>query len=266
MTSDLGMLAEARRLLEHKTRLALCTIIEKKGSGPRDVGTKMIVGEDGLTYGTIGGGTFEKTLVDECVKALREGTARTVRFNMTPGKKAGTVATGLICGGETAAFIDVLEADPRLVIVGSGHVALSLAQLADVVGFSVTIVDDNAEHANDERFPTVEKIVTGDFAAVVGDLQVRSTDFVVIAHGDPDCDYTALKTIAEKKPAYIGLLGSRTKVAQIVQRLQSDGISGESLTMLHAPVGIAIGAQTPEEIGISILAEVIQHKRNTKRR
>lgn len=262
MTSDVGMLAEARRLLEQETRLALCTVIEKKGSGPRDVGTKMIVREDGTTYGTIGGGPLEKALVDECMKALQERTARTVTFNMAREGGAGTVATGLICGGQMAVFIDVLEPDPRLIIVGSGHVALPLARLADVVGFGVTIIDDDAERANQERFPMAEKIVTGDFATAVGELGVCPDDFVVIAHGDPERDYIALKTIAEKKPAYIGLLGSKTKVAHLVQRLHSHGVSAEELTMLHAPVGVAIGAQTPEEIGISILAEVIRHKRS----
>ncbi len=266
MTSDVELLAEARRLLEQGTRLTLCTIIEKKGSGPRDIGTKMIVGEDGTMYGTIGGGTLEKALVDECTKVLREHTARTVTFSMTREGEEGMVATGLICGGQMTVFIDVLEPDPRLIIVGSGHVALPLARLADVVGFAVTIIDDDAERANEERFPMAERIIAGDFANAVGELEVCPDDFIVIAHGDPEYDYIALKTIAEKKPAYIGLLGSRTKVAQFLERLQSHGIRAEDLTVLHAPVGVAIGAQTPEEIGISILAEVIRHKRNEKHR
>ncbi|MGZ4912996.1 MAG: XdhC family protein [Halobacteriota archaeon] len=262
MTADVDMLTEAMRLLEQGMRLALCTIIEKQGSGPRDIGTKMIVREDGITYGTIGGGTLERALVDECVKTLQERTVRTITFNLTGGERAGTVATGLICGGQMVVFIDVLEPDPRLIIVGSGHVALPLARLADVVGFGVTIIDDDAERANEGCFPMAETIVVGDFTNVVSEFKVRPDDFVVIAHGNPERDYAALKAIAEKKPAYIGLLGSKTKVAHLVKRLQWDGISVEELTMLHAPVGVTIGAQTPEEIGISILAEIIQHKRN----
>ncbi|MGZ4920295.1 MAG: XdhC family protein [Halobacteriota archaeon] len=266
MTSDADMLAEARRLLENGTRLALCTVIEKRGSGPRGVGTKMLVAEGGTTCGTIGGGPLEKALVGECVKALQERTARTVTFDMTRDGGSGTVSTGLICGGQMVVFIDILEPDSRLLIVGSGHVAVSLARLADVVGFSVTVIDDDAEGANEERFPMADRIVTSDFANAVAKLEVRPDDFVVIAHGDPDYDYTALKIIAERKPAYIGLLGSRTKVAHLLQRLESDGMSVEELTMLHAPVGVGIGAQTPEEIGISILAEVIRHKRNETQR
>ncbi len=262
MTTDVDVLTEATRLLEQGMRLALCTVIEKQGSGPRDIGTKMIVRGDGSTYGTIGGGTLERALVDECVKTLQERTARTITFNLTGRKSAGTIATGLICGGQMMVFIDVLEPDPRLIIVGSGHVALPLARLADVVGFGVTIIDDDVERANEEYFPMAETIVVGDFTRVVSAFKVRPDDFVVIAHGNPERDYAALKAIAEKKPAYIGLLGSKTKVAHLVKRLQGDGIRGEGLAMLHAPVGLTIGAQTPEEIGISILAEIIQHKRN----
>ncbi|MFZ1020425.1 MAG: XdhC family protein [Halobacteriota archaeon] len=261
MTSDVDILTEARRLLKKGTRLALCTVIEKKGSGPREVGAKMIVREGGATYGTIGGGALEKALVDQCIRALEEHTGRTVTFNMTSDRKLRMIETGLMCGGQMTVFVDTVEPDPRLIIVGSGHVALPLARLAEIVGFGIIIIDDDAERATEERFPTAERVITGDFASAVGDLEVYPTDFVVIVHGEPEHDYIALKTMVAKKPTYIGLLGSRTKVAHLVRRLQTDGIGAGELTMLHAPVGVAIGAQTPEEIGISILAEVIRHKR-----
>jgi len=266
MTSDVDILTEARRLLEKGTRIALCTVIEKKGSGPREVGTKMIVRENGATYGTIGGGGLERALVDESIRALGEHTGRTVTFNTTSDQKEGAIETGLMCGGQMIVFVDPLEPDPRLIIVGSGHVASPLAQLAEIVGFGVTIIDDDDERATEERFPTAERVITGDFASSVGELEVYPNDFVVIVHGEPEHDYIALKTMAAKKPAYIGLLGSKTKVAHLMLRLRRDGIGAGALTMLHAPVGVTIGAQTPEEIGISILAEVIMHKRSARHR
>ncbi|MGZ4892084.1 MAG: XdhC family protein, partial [Halobacteriota archaeon] len=158
MTSDVDMLAEARRLLEKGARLALCTVIEKKGSGPRGVGTKMIVAEGGAAFGTIGGGALERALVGECARALQERKARTVTFDMTREGGQGTVSTGLICGGQMVVFIDILEPDSRLIIVGSGHVALSLARLADVVGFSIAIIDNDAEGASEERLPMADRI------------------------------------------------------------------------------------------------------------
>ena len=266
MTSDADVLAEAKRLLDDGTRLALCTVIEKKGSGPRDVGAKMIVRENGARFGTIGGGTLEDALVGECLKTLGERKARTATFDLTGNAEGGAIETGHICGGQIVMFIDVLEPDPRLIIVGAGHVALSLARLASITRFAVTVIDDDPEHASGERFPMAERIITGDFAHVLEEFATRPDDYVVIAHGEPERDYVALTTMMKKKPAYVGLLGSRKKVAQLVQRLQTDGVSKEELTTLHAPVGVAIGAQTPEEIGISILAEIIQHRRDERPR
>lgn len=264
MISDLKILKEAARLLENGTSFALCTVIEKRGSGPRDLGAKMIIREDEETYGTIGGGVLESALVNECMKALKEGKSRRVTFNMTREKKEGMIETGLICGGELTVFIDIIEPDLRLIIVGSGNVALSLAKLAEILRFRILVVDDNSEIANQERFPMAERIIAGDLAEILSELDVGSKDFVVIAHGEPELDYAALEKMLEKKPAYVGLLGSKTKVAILVQRLRKQGISEAELKILHAPLGLDIGAQTPEEIGISILAEIIQHKRKGK--
>lgn len=261
MTSDLDILSEATRLLQKGTRLALCTVIEKKGSGPREVGAKMIVREDGEPYGTIGGGNLERALISECTKAIKEHKSRKVTFNMTAGEKKGEVETGLICGGELTVLVDVIDPDSRLVIVGSGHIALPLARLAEITGFRIVIVDEDGKTANKKRFPMAENIITGDLQKALGDLDIGSNDFIVIVHGEPEHDYVALKKAIEEKPAYVGLLGSRTKVATLVQRLRMQGISEAQLKVLHAPLGLDIGAQTPEEIGISALAEVIQCKR-----
>ena len=263
MSSDLQILTEARRLLQKRTKLALCTIIEKKGSGPRDVGAKIIVREDGSIYGTIGGGNLERALINESIKAIRENTSRKVTFNMTGEEKKGEIETGLICGGELTVLIDALEPESRLVIVGSGHVALPLARLAEIVGFRIAIVDEDEKTANKERFPMAEDIVTGDLRKVLGDLDIGKNDFVVITHGEPEHDYVALEKTIEKKPAYIGLLGSHTKAAALIQRLRARGVSEAQLNVLHAPLGLDIGAQTPEEIGISALAEVIRCKRKS---
>jgi len=128
----------------------------------------------------------------------------------------------------------------------------------------MTVIDDDCTLANKERFPMAERIVTGDVVKVVSELTLGSNDFVVIAYGDHEREYVALKTIIEKKPAYLGLLGSRTKVATFVQKLRTEGLSEAHLKVLHAPIGLAIGAETPEEIGISILAEIIRCKRTER--
>lgn len=264
MVNDSEILREAVRLLENGKRVALCSLIDKVGSGPREVGAKLLVSEDGKTTGTIGGGGLERFLVTESLKALEEGKPRKAVFSLHSSKREGTVETGSICGGELTVFIDVIEPKPRLIIIGAGHVAWPLARLADVLGFSLTIVDDNEELACKERYPMAEKIVVGSFDEILDKLSVGSRDNVVIVHGEPEHDYSALEKMVKKKPAYIGLLGSKTKAATLVQRLRRKGVSEAHLKVLHAPVGLDIGAQTPEEIGISILAEIIQGMRKDR--
>jgi len=265
MPSDLEILNEAARLLENGKGLVLCTVVEKKGSGPRDVGAKMLVNMDGATFGTIGGGNVERALVNECLKAIKEHKSRKVVFNLSKNHVEGTVATGMICGGELTMLIDVIEPALTLVIVGTGHVALPLAKLASNVGFKVVIVDDEHKIAKKEQFPTAENIIAGDYAHVLGEFVFSPTDTVVIAHGEPEHDYAALKAVIERDTAYVGLLGSATKKEILTQRLRTQGVKEAFIQTLHTPIGLDIGAQTPEEIAVSILAEIIQAQRKSKK-
>jgi len=261
MPSDLEVLNEAARLLEKGKSLALCTVIEKKGSGPRGAGAKMIVSGEGKTFGTIGGGNMERALVDECLKAIREHKSRKVTFNLSKSLKEGTVGTGMICGGELTMLIDVLEPDPRLIIVGTGHVAVPLAMLASNAGFKVIVVDDERKLAEKAKFPTAENIIAGDYAQVLSEFAFSPSDSVIVAHGGPEHDYAALKAVVEKDVAYVGVLGSQTKKKILISRLRTEGVKEERVKTLHIPIGLDIGAQTPQEIGVSILAEIIQTQR-----
>lgn len=258
-TSDVWLFEEMLRLLKERKMVALCTIIEKEGHGPRNIGAKMIISENGNTCGTIGGGYLERVLIDESLKALKEGKPTKVVFSLGE-ERDGAIKTGLICGGELTIFIDVIKPKQRLIIVGAGHVGQPLAKLADIVGFSVVIVDDNEKLANKERFPMAEKIITGNFKEIMDKIEMGSHDFVVIVHGEPEHDYLALEKTIRKSPTYIGLLGSEAKVAMFVKKLKDAGVGEEKLKLLHAPVGLNINAQTPEEIAISILAEIVKEK------
>lgn len=249
------------RLLAEGRRVALCTVIEKRGSGPREIGAKMLVEDGGETLGTIGGGNMERALIGEALGALREGRPKKAVFALHGGSKGeDVIETGLICGGEVTVFIDVVEPRPRLVVVGSGHIALPLSRLADMAGFDVVIVDDQ-ETATHERFPMAKGIVTGRFDEALERVEVRPSDFVAIVHGEPEHDYTALARMTGKRPAYIGLLGSRAKIRALQKRLLENGFSPGELEGLHAPIGLDIGAVTPEEIGVSIIAEMIRERR-----
>lgn len=258
MPSDLELMREATHLLEAGQSLVLCTVIEKKGHGPRGVGAKMVVAKDGTTTGTIGGGNLERSLVDECLKALSEHKSKKVVFNLSRSPSDGAVGTGMICGGELTVLADVLEPTPRLLIVGAGHVSLPLAKLGSIAGFKILVVDDERKLATKERFPMAEEVIAGDYAQVLASFEVTPRDYAVVAHGEPEHDYAATKALLQKSPAYVGLLGSPRKAAILTERLKSEGINDNQLKRLHAPVGLDIGAEAPEEIGVSILAQIIQ--------
>jgi xanthine dehydrogenase accessory factor len=264
MSSDLELLNEASRLLESRRKLVFCTVVEKKGHGPRDAGAKMIITEDGKTLGTIGGGDLERSLVGECLKALREHKSKKVTFNLSQEPRDGVVGTGMICGGELTVLADVMVPAARLVIVGTGHVALPLAKLASLAGFKVVVVDDERRLFTKEAFPMAEQFIGGDYRVVLGGLELGSGDFAVVAHGEPEHDYMAVKKLLEKNPEYVGLLGSSKKAAILRQRLKAEGFADVQLKALRVPVGLDIGAETPEEIGISILAQIIQFKRQPR--
>ena len=225
----------------------------------------MLVTGDGKNYGTVGGGNVEHALIEECRKAIKEGKSKTITFSLNKGGREGTVGTGMICGGELTILADVIQPTQRLIIVGAGHVAVPLARLASVLGFDVVIVDDEQKKANKELFPTAQTILAGDYSQVLSAFPMDPRDAVVIAHGEPEHDYAALKGTIGKNPAYLGLLGSKTKAKLLSERLLLDGVTEEQLKMLQAPIGLEIGAQTPEEISISILAQIISLNRTQQK-
>ena len=257
--SDSEVFTRLTRLLSEGKGAVLCTLIEKKGSGPRDIGAKMLVDPDGGTVGTIGGGEMEQRLVREALETLREGKPRTLTFALGVEPKGDAIAVNSKCGGEVKIFMDVVKPDPRLIIIGSGHIAKPLAMFAHMAGFEVAVVDD-AETATRERFLTAE-LHTGPFEEELDRVEVRPPDFVAIVHGETGYELAALRSMLSRRPAYIGLLGSRNKAAEHKRQLLAEGFRREEVEAIHSPIGLDIGAETPEEIAVSIIAEIIRARR-----
>ncbi|MEM1549902.1 MAG: XdhC family protein [Candidatus Methanomethylicia archaeon] len=241
-------------LLSERKTIALCTVIEKIGSGPRDIGAKMIVYDDGKTMGSIGGGHIERIIVKEALKAIKENKSREITLSLGSGEG---IETGLICGGSIRIFIDIINPKPRLIIIGSGNIAKPLAEIANIVGFDVIIVDDNMETATKNRFPMVSKIIVNQLTKGIEELDIKSEDFIAIVHGDVEKEYEVLKKILKTKVRYLGLLGSKRKSSEIKRRLIEEGYNKEDVEKIHSPIGLDIGAETPEEIAVSITAELI---------
>ena len=257
--SDPEIFSRIGELLSEGKAAVLATLIDKEGSGPRDEGAKMLVDPDGVPLGTIGGGGMERLLVREALEALREGRPRKLTFALGVEAEEGAVPVDSKCGGEVRIFLDVIKPDPRLIVVGSGHIGMPLAEFAHRVGFEVIVVDD-AETSTRERFPEAE-VLSGSIDEELGKLKVRPSDFVAIVHGETGAELAALRSFLPQGPAYIGLLGSRNKEREHKRQLKSEGFPEEAVDRVKGPIGLDIGAETPEEIAVSIVAELIKAKR-----
>lgn len=246
---------EIVRLRKLGRACALATIVECRGSSPQKQGAKMLVRDDGTALGTLGGGCLEADVVQYCRMAMRDQSPRTVPFELT-GKEGG-----LVCGGSVAVYIEPVLPEPRLVILGAGHVGRALARIAPFAGFRVTVADDRPEHANRDSIPDAHEIVVQDFNSVFSRVHADSGTFVVIATRGHNHDLEAVRAALLTDAGYIGLLGSRRKKGLLLNALREQGFSAEAVGRVTVPAGIPIGSVSPEEIGVSIMAQIIEIRR-----
>jgi xanthine dehydrogenase accessory factor len=246
------------RALQRDEAAALVTIIAASGSTPQRVGAKMLVYEDGRTVGTIGGGCYENDAVGKAREAIRTRVPAVARYDLSD-----TLAeeNGLICGGRMDVFIEPLDPAPPLYIAGAGHVSRLLAEVATRVGFRVTVIDDREKFANRERFPGAADLVVDAIAPWLAAADLPPTAFVAVVTRGHTHDLEAMKALANRPFRYVGMIGSRSKVARIMEALRESGASPEWLGEVRAPIGLAIGAVTPEEIALSIVAELVAVRR-----
>ena len=243
--------------LERGETAALVTIVSARGSTPQRVGAKMLVFADGRTIGTIGGGCYESDAFGKARDAITARKPQLVHYELSDDFAQ---ETGLICGGQMDVYIEPIEPSPELYIIGGGHVGYHLARLAHEVGFRVHVVDDREKFANRERFPTAEEVVADDIPTWLAAATLPPHAYAVIVTRGHTNDLEALRALAPRELRYLGLIGSRAKVARVYDALTADGVPAEQLTRIHAPIGLNIGAVTPQEIAVSILAELIAVK------
>jgi xanthine dehydrogenase accessory factor len=244
--------------LAHGETVALVTIVSAHGSTPQRVGARMLVFADGRTIGTIGGGCYESDAFGKAREVLRTLSPQLVRYELSDDFAD---ETGLMCGGQMQVFIEPVEPEPRVYVLGAGHVGYQLGRLASAVGFRVHVVDDRAKFANRERFPDASEIVVEDIADWLVDADIPPSAYVVVLTRGHRQDYDVLRALAGRPLRYVGLIGSRAKIARLTERLTGDGVDSGWLRALHAPVGLDIGAVTPEEIAVSIMAELVAARR-----
>ena len=239
--------------------VALVTIVSSNGSTPQRVGAKMLVFADGRTVGTIGGGCYEHDALGKAREALRTRKAITAKYDLNDDFAE---ENGLVCGGQMEVFIEPLEAPPALFIFGAGHVGYYLARVASDAGFEVHVVDDRAAFANRERFPFAASVVVEDIPTWLAQTTFSPSAYAVIVTRGHRHDLDALQALASRELRYLGLIGSRAKVARLYDQLLIDSrVTLEQLSHVHAPIGLDIGAVTPQEIAVSIAAELVAIRR-----
>jgi xanthine dehydrogenase accessory factor len=243
--------------LERGEPVALVTIVAAHGSTPQRVGAKMLVYGDGRTVGTIGGGCYENDAFWKAREAIKQRQPQLVRYELSDDFAQ---ETGLICGGQMDVYIEPIEPVSELYIVGAGHVGFHLARLASDVGFRVHIVDDREKFANAERFPFAAEVVAADIPGWIASARLPPHACAVIVTRGHVNDLDALRALVSRPLRYLGLIGSRAKVARIYEALVAESVSPDRLEHVHAPIGLDIGAVTPQEIAVSILAELIAVK------
>jgi xanthine dehydrogenase accessory factor len=240
--------------LDRGEEAALVTIVSAQGSTPQRVGAKMLVFADGRTVGTIGGGCYENDAFWKAKEAIQSRKPQLVRYDLTDDFAE---ESGLICGGNMQVYIEPLEPTPRLYVVGAGHVGYHLAKLAGTIGFKIHVLDDREKFANAERFPDAEEVIVDSIPDWLHKAAIPSNAYVVIVTRGHTHDLDALRSLAARDLRYLGLIGSKAKVKRIYDALLAEGMPSECLRQVHAPVGLDIGAVSPEEIAVSILAELI---------
>jgi xanthine dehydrogenase accessory factor len=252
------VLAAAAEALARGESVALVTVVRAQGSTPQRAGAKMLVWADGRTVGTIGGGCYENDAFWKAREAIGTGRPSLLHYELNDDFAQ---ENGLICGGRMDVHIDPLAPSPRLFIIGAGHVGLHLAKAAAEVGFRIHVVDDREKFANIERFPEAAEVVVDSIPEWLHRTELPPSAYVVVVTRGHTHDLDAMRALAARDLKYLGLIGSRAKVRRIFDLLLEEGMPQECLARVRAPIGLDIGAVTPVEIAISIMAELVAVRR-----
>jgi xanthine dehydrogenase accessory factor len=232
---------------------ALCTVMKSEGSTPRHVGSKMLVYPDGKFIGTVGGGDLEHRVLDEAWMAISDGLPRLLHYNMADPSRGDPG----VCGGQVEVFVEPILPPPLLVVIGAGHVGKAVVHLAKWLGFRVAVSDDRAEFCNPEATPGADAYYPVEMGKLREHLPVTKQTYLVVTSRGSSVDALGLPSLLESQVAYIGVIGSKRRWATTVKALKKKGVADELIAKVHSPMGLELQAETPEEIAVSIMAEIL---------
>ncbi|MEG0306631.1 MAG: XdhC/CoxI family protein [Clostridium sp.] len=261
------LLEEINDKLRNGNEVALSIITKACGSSPRGEGTMMGVLSDGTILGTVGGGALENEIKKESVKCLKLRTSQRFNFNLNERN----TNLNMTCGGEIEIYIKILLPKRKLLIVGGGHIALPLQYISNILGYDVVVFEDREEYCSSDRFKVASELILGDIRETLSVYPINNQCSVVIITRGHIHDEIALKTILDTSANYIGMIGSKTKVKKLKQKLIDEGYSKISLDKIYSPIGLDLGGETPEDIALGIMAEIsllnnngsLEHKKFT---
>jgi xanthine dehydrogenase accessory factor len=252
---------ELVRLRRQGRKCALATIVDVRGSIPSYATAKLLVRDDGSMAGTIGGGCVEADVWSAAREVMETEKSKRLTFNL--GQDAA-YDNGLICGGQLDVFIEPVLPVPRAYIFGAGHISKSLSQIATVAGFASVVIDDREAFASRERFPEAEEVHAAEYEEIFPKLPINETSYLIIVTRGHRDDMRVLKLALATPARYIAMIGSKRKVIGVIRELEKEGVPPAAFERLHAPMGLDIGAISPEEIAISVTAEMIAVRRNAE--
>jgi len=235
-------------------RAVLATVTSSRGSAPRKAGAKMLIKGDGTFIGTVGGGGVEQQVREKAAEVMNSGEPQVVHFDLSGRGEEAT----MICGGQMDIFLEPILPSETLYLFGAGHIAQSTTTIGKMLGFRVVVIDPRPEYNNSERFPNADLLVVEEYECAFSKLSVDQGSYVIIYTPGHVLDERCLHFAVGTKAKYIGMIGSKKKVKEVKERLLQKGVTRERLDRVYAPIGIEIGAETPQEIAISILAEIIK--------
>lgn len=241
--------------------VVLCTIVNTKGSVPRHSGAKMLVYPNGNTTGTVGGGEVENRVLIEAMKSFKDGKTRFLTYDMIDPEK-GDVG---ICGGIVTVFVEPYLQLPTVVVVGAGHVGKPIVHLANWLGFRVVVSDDRQELCTPEATPGADRYLPVPMSQIPKEIELDSRTYLVLVTRGAELDIEGLPALLETDVPYIGLIGSKKRWAHTQEKLREKGITDEMIDRVKSPIGLFIHAETPREIAVSIMAEVVDHYNQAKK-
>jgi xanthine dehydrogenase accessory factor len=252
---NISFLNEMLRIMKTNEQAWLLTVTASEGSTPGKAGIKMILKADGTFMGTIGGGNIEKRAMER-VLVERPSTPQKWQYDLSGQQLLNP--TDMICGGMQEIFVEPLFSAESLYILGGGHCGIALSELAAKCGFHVTVIDDREEWASKEKHPYAANVICTDYAKA-SDVVPDGSYVVIMTHGHKH-DGLVLRQFLRRDMKYVGMIGSKTKVATTFEKIKEEGYTQEELNKVFAPIGYPIGSQTPEEIAVSVMAQLIAVK------